>query len=364
VAYGHGDWNDSLQPADPALREHLCSAWTVTLHHQALTTLARALRGLGDVAGADALAAEAAAVAADFRRLLMPDGEVAGYALFPPGGQPEWMLHPRDQRTGLTASLLPKMHAVLENLLSADEARHELDVIECRLTGPDGARLFDRPLPYRGGIETLFQRGESSAFFGREIGVMYMHAHLRHAEMLAHLGLGERLLKALAQAHPVDLQTRVPQAQLRQANCYYSSSDAAFADRYEAGEHYAAALLGQVPLDGGWRVYSSGPGILIGIVLERLLGLRVEHKRLVLDPVMPLALDGLRLRWALGGRPLTLEYRVGPRGCGPQRLRLDGTELPFEREPNPYRTGAAAVPRAALEAALQGEDHTLVIELG
>ena len=32
AAYGHGDWNDSLQPADPAMREHMCSAWTVTLH--------------------------------------------------------------------------------------------------------------------------------------------------------------------------------------------------------------------------------------------------------------------------------------------------------------------------------------------
>ena len=31
AAYGHGDWNDSLQPADPAMRERLCSAWTVTL---------------------------------------------------------------------------------------------------------------------------------------------------------------------------------------------------------------------------------------------------------------------------------------------------------------------------------------------
>src|SRR5690606_18127591 len=40
AAYGHGDWNDSLQPADPTMRERLCSAWTVTLHHQALTKLA------------------------------------------------------------------------------------------------------------------------------------------------------------------------------------------------------------------------------------------------------------------------------------------------------------------------------------
>ena len=31
AAYGHGDWNDSLQPADPALADELCSAWTVTL---------------------------------------------------------------------------------------------------------------------------------------------------------------------------------------------------------------------------------------------------------------------------------------------------------------------------------------------
>jgi cellobiose phosphorylase len=34
AAYGHGDWNDSLQPADPDMRERLCSAWTVTLHHE------------------------------------------------------------------------------------------------------------------------------------------------------------------------------------------------------------------------------------------------------------------------------------------------------------------------------------------
>jgi cellobiose phosphorylase len=44
AAYGHGDWNDSLQPADPALADELCSAWTVTLHYQTIATLAQALR--------------------------------------------------------------------------------------------------------------------------------------------------------------------------------------------------------------------------------------------------------------------------------------------------------------------------------
>lgn len=365
AAYGHGDWNDSLQPADPALREHLCSAWTVTLHHQTLTTLARALRGIGQAYQADALQAEADAVAHDFRRLLVPDGQVAGYALFAQGGATtEWLLHPRDHRTGLTASLLPMMHAVLANLLAPEQAVAQLACITQRLTGPDGARLFDRPLPYRGGVEALFQRAESSAFFGREIGVMYMHAHVRHAEMLAHLGQGRRLLQALALAQPIGLAERLPAATRRQANCYFSSSDAAFADRYEASARYDAVAKGQVALDGGWRVYSSGPGILIGVVLERLLGLRREHDRVVFDPVLPPELDGLDVRWPITGAGLQVHYRVGALGHGPQGLELDGSPWPFEREPHPYRTGGAVVSRAAFDAALAAGAQRLVIRTG
>ena len=44
-AYGHGDWNDSLQPADPALaRADSVSTWTVVLQAQALSSLADGLR--------------------------------------------------------------------------------------------------------------------------------------------------------------------------------------------------------------------------------------------------------------------------------------------------------------------------------
>ena len=52
VSYGHGDWNDSLQPADPTMAATMASAWTVTLHHQSLRTLAD---GLEAVAGEDVL---------------------------------------------------------------------------------------------------------------------------------------------------------------------------------------------------------------------------------------------------------------------------------------------------------------------
>ena len=101
AAYGHGDWNDALQPADPAMREHMCSAWTVTLHYQTLTTLARALRLIGREAEAQRFERQAEAVRRDFQRLLIVDECSPGYALFDRRRGHAILLHP--QRHGRAA---------------------------------------------------------------------------------------------------------------------------------------------------------------------------------------------------------------------------------------------------------------------
>jgi cellobiose phosphorylase len=257
------------------------------------------------------------------------------------------------------------MHAILEGLCTPEEAAAHQALIRQHLWGPDGARLFDRPLPYRGGPERLFQRAESSSFFGREIGIMYTHAHLRYAQMQAHLGDARGLLRSLALAHPIQLRQRLPQASLRQANCYFSSSDAAFRDRYQAQEEYGRVAAGQVALDGGWRVYSSGPGIGLAILAGSMLGLRREGEAVIVDPVVAPELRGLRAEVPLLGRRLQVEYQVGRDGFAPQALTLNGTRLPFTREPNPYRAGGASVPLAAFRAALRdGGPDELLVELG
>lgn len=343
AAYGHGDWNDSLQPADPALRERLCSAWTVTLHYQMLRTLGQSLQAVGRTADAGALLAQAQAVLHDFQQQLMPDGVLAGYALFEAEGAPRYLLHPRDALTGAHYSLLPMVHAVINEMLDPDQAARHLALVRTHLLGPDGARLFDGPLAYRGGPQTLFQRAESSSFFGREIGLMYTHAHLRYAEALAQHGDAQAFFEALCQANPIGMQTWLPQARLRQANCYYSSSDAEFSDRYEAAEHYDRLLAGDVGVQGGWRVYSSGAGIALSLVVRQLLGLRSSHDAVQFDPVMPQSLDGLVAQATLRGVALEVRYRVGPRGCGVQQLVLNGQPLAFTRLANRYRLGAANV---------------------
>jgi cellobiose phosphorylase len=364
AAYGHGDWNDSLQPADPAMREQMCSAWTVTLHHQTLVTLARALRKIHRVEEASRLEGAAQAVQRDFQRWLLVDGVLTGYALFADQDDVRYLLHPRDATSGVRYSALAMIHAILEDMFTPAQAREHLQLIERQLSGPDGVRLFDRPMPYHGGPQRFFQRAESATFFGREIGLMYMHAHLRYAQALAHVGDADRFFHALCQANPIGIRAIVPAASLRQANCYYSSSDAAFADRYQASEDYAAVARGTIPLDGGWRVYSSGAGIALSLIIRRFLGLNREFDTLSIDPVMPATLNGLQVQTTLSGHAIEMIYEVQGAGCGVTAVRVNGKSLPLAREPNPYRPGGARLSTRLLIRHLTRDRNVMIVSVG
>lgn len=364
AAYGHGDWNDSLQPVDPGMRERLCSAWTVTLHYQVLVTLSSALHKAGLAARADLVGEAVPLVYADFQRYLIQDGVLTGFAYFPESGDPELLVHPRDRQTGMQYSLLPMVHAISNDLLTQVQARAHIEVISKHLLAPDGARLFDRPPPYRGGPQIYFQRAESSSFFGREIGIMYTHAHLRYAEAMARYGEAEAFFLALCQANPLAIRSVVPNAALRQANCYYSSSDAAFLDRYQASERYAEVMAGKVPVEGGWRVYSSGAGIATRLIHRCLLGFEQRKSQLIIDPVIPKALDRLEADLVLADRPVTVIYRIAEKGHGPAELTLNGVPLDFERDGNPYRTGGACVAMNDVADRLKEYDNRLNVSLG
>jgi cellobiose phosphorylase len=363
AAYGHGDWNDSLQPADPAMRERLCSAWTVTLNFQTLVTLARALRSIGRAHDAAPLEARSQAIRLDFQRLLVIDGVLTGYALFDGGGAVRYLLHPRDQLTGVHHSSLAMIHAILEDLLTPAQIRDHLQLIGQHLHASDGVRLFDRPMPYRGGPQHLFQRAESASYFGREIGLMYMHAHLRYAQALAHLGHAQPFFEALCRANPIGIRAIVPTAKLRQANCYYSSSDAAFDDRYQASAEYERINRGAIELEGGWRVYSSGAGITLGLIIRRFLGLGRESGALVIDPVIPASLDGMEVSACVLDRPIKIVYRVEGKGCGVAQVSLNGHDLNFDRDANPHRPGAARIDIQQVQSLLAGEGNQMRIGL-
>ncbi len=296
LRYGNGDWNDSLQPVDPALRDWMASSWTVALLYQQLRRYAAIVR----IAGSDAAAHECDALATsmqqDFDRFLMRDGVVAGYAVFrPEGGEPDLLLHPSDRRTGLSYSLIPMTQGIIGGLFTRDQALRHLTRMREHLLFPDGVRLMDRPLAYHGGREVIFRRAELAAFFGREIGLMYVHSHLRYGEAMALLGEREALWDAMLVANPIAVTDRLPHASLRQRNAYFSSSDAAFRDRYQASAEWERVRAGSIAADGGWRIYSSGPGLYVYLLIQHAFGMQRRFGERIVEPGLPASQKGLSL---------------------------------------------------------------------
>ena len=99
-------------------------------------------------------------------------------------------------------------------------------------------------------------------------------------------------------------------------------------------------------------------------MLRHFLGLTWESAGLRVDPVMPGALDGMRVMTAVRLHPLEVTYRVGTAGCGVNEILLNGERLPFTREANPHRRGAARVAAAAVLERLSRSRNTLAIDLG
>ena len=370
VAYGHGDWNDSLQPADPAMAATMSSAWTATLHHQSLRTLADGLESAhGDDTLVEALRAQAEAVATDLRRYLLVDGELAGYAqLDPPDAG-------RAGRGPPTARAPAGHRDRAAPRLAADDPRPRR-----RPPHPRRGRAPRRagPRAPHGGRRRAALR-PAAALLG------WAHAplparrdgHLHGARDRAHVrprapalvrgdGPLGRPRRPVAGAPPGAAARHGrgrAGARRRQANAYPSSSDAACLDRAEFAARYAEVLTGATGLEAGWRIYSSGPGVLLRIVVHSVLGIRRRAGKVEIDPVLPAQLDGLTATVPLAGGLLRVRYSVGHRGHGPSAVRLGGRELAATRTANPYRVGGLVVDLADLDPALRPDGDELEILL-
>lgn len=362
VPFGGGDWNDSLQPVSRELAKRMISSWTVEMNYQAFTQCQEIYR-LTNPKRARELKEICDQIKGDFNKFLIKDGVVAGIGLVEKNGTLSLLLHPSDTETNIQYSLLPMNRGIISGIFTKEQAKDHQDIIEQHLKGPDGARLMNRPLKYKGGIQTLFQRAESSTFFGREIGLMYVHEHIRYAESLAMTGKADAFLKALRQTIPVGYRDVVPCGDIRQSNCYYSSSDVAFKNRYEADERYDEIKTGNITLRGGWRVYSSGPGVYIALIVSRFLGLRLEFGKVFIDPVIPHSLDGLTASLDFMGFPVTIIYIIKEDCFNPKEISINGKSVTFTLEDHKYRKGGAVIPKEEFLTYLNKTENKIELKL-
>ncbi|MDO3408669.1 cellobiose phosphorylase [Saccharibacillus sp. CPCC 101409] len=357
-SYGDGDWDDTLQPANAQLKQYMVSSWTVALTYQTVNVLSAALEE-ADSAFAQELAGLADGIRADFGRYMLNTDVIPGFVYMEEADKPKPMLHPSDSETGINYRLLPMTRSMIGELLTPEQAKSHYELIKREFFCPDGVRLMNRPAQYAGGVSTHFKRAEQASNFGREIGLQYVHAHIRYVEAMAKLGLTDETWNGLAIINPVGIQDVVPNAELRQSNSYFSSSDGKFNDRYEAQERFGELKSGDVAVKGGWRIYSSGPGIYMNQLIGNVLGIRQEGGDLIVDPVLPAELDGLNLDFEYDGIPVTFVYRLGGEARGV--VKLNGEDIGERTGGNRYRDGGVRVKRTDFEARAAKQSNTIEV---
>ncbi len=279
--YGGGDWDDTLQPANQNLKENMVSGWTVALLYEAINVLSIKVKHYDEDLYCK-LTDLQINIKKDYNKFIINDELPAGFVVF--NGNHKLLIHPNDNKTGLKYRLLPYLRSMISSLASTHQVEKYLEVINSKFKHPDGVRLMDTTVTYKGGEQTYFQRAETAANFGREIGLQYVHAHIRYIEAMYHVGATDNAYRGLYEINPILIQETVENAVLRQSNMYFSSSDAEVSTRYEAQENFEKIRSGQINVKGGWRLYSSGPGIYIKQVISNLLGIDQLDSKLLIDP--------------------------------------------------------------------------------
>ncbi|WP_370314280.1 hypothetical protein [Guptibacillus hwajinpoensis] len=331
------------------------SSWTVALTYQAVRQFADAL---GESEWKMDLQELALGIERDYQKFLLDTGILPGFLYMEDEKIHEKMLHPEDKKTGIQYRLLPMIRGMISELLSAEEAGAHYQIIKEKLACPDGVRLMDKPANYKGGVSTHFKRAEQAANFGREIGLQYVHAHIRFIEAMAKIGQREEVWKGLQVINPVGITDVVSNAEKRQSNAYFSSSDGKFNTRYEAQNRFDDLKSGSVPVKGGWRIYSSGPGIYMNQLVTNALGIRQEDGNMVLDPILPTSLDGLQLNYQFWGMDVTFQYHLANEE---RKVHINGQRVETALSSNRYREGGMVVRKAVAEKYLNSGMNTIEI---
>lgn len=335
--YGGGDWDDTLQPANKTYASRMVSGWTVALTYEALSILSRELKDVNaELSTKYATLCEN--IKADYNKYIFEDNVPAGFIHFTENGI-EKIIHPTDNKTNMKYRLLPFNRGIISELFTEEQKDIAVEKINKYLKHPDGVRLMDNTVPYKGGNNTYFTRAETASNFGREIGLQYCHAHIRYCEAMAKIGNSEDVYKGLLTIQPISVNANVKNALPRQRHSYFSSSDGNFLNRYDAMENFNKLFTGEVGVKAGWRVYSSGPGIYLNQLITRMLGLRISGNNFILDPVLEKSLNNLEFDFQICRKNCKIVYKY----TNEEKILINGKEVPFTKEYNAYRSGGYVV---------------------
>ena len=271
---GSGDWNDGMNMVGEQGRGE--SVWLGFFLYDVLMQFAKVARLRGDQSFAERCQKEAADVRQNIEQHGW-DGEWYRRAYFDDGSPLGSASNPECQIDSIAQSW-----SVLSGAGDATRSRMGMDAVDRRLVRRDHAliQLLDPPFD-KSNLNPGYIKGYVPGV--RENGGQYTHAAIWAAMAFAALGDSRRTWELLAMINPVN-HARSPEG----VATYKVEPYVVAADVYALSPH-----IGR----GGWTWYTGSAGWMYRLIVDSLLGLRLEVDKLRVAPCLPADWKGFTLHY-------------------------------------------------------------------
>jgi cellobiose phosphorylase len=271
---GSGDWNDGMNLVGAQGKGE--SVWLAFFLCHVLRDFAELARSRSDAEFADRCADQATRLRQSIERHGW-DGDWYRRAYFDDGGPLGSAANEECQIDSIAQSW-----AVLSGAADPRRARRAMDSVDSRLVRSDQRliRLFDPPFE-KSALEPGYIKGYPPGV--RENGGQYTHGAIWAAMAFAQLGQTERAWKLFSLLNPIR-----------------HAMDPAGVNRYGVEPYVVAADIRSVGPHvgrGGWSWYTGSAGWMYRLLVETLLGVRLEGDRLRLNPLLPRDWKSLNLHY-------------------------------------------------------------------
>jgi cellobiose phosphorylase len=298
---GTGDWNDGMNLVGDGGKGE--SVWLGFFLHDVLVRFGELARTRGDAVFADRCTSEAARLAgaieahgwdgAWYRRAYDDDGEPIGSA----------------SNVECQIDSLPQSWAALTGVGDPKRARQALASVDERLVRRDVGviQLLDPPFDVSA-ANPGYIKGYVPGV--RENGGQYTHAAVWVSMAFAAMGDGQRAWELFDLVNPVR----------------HGDSEASIAT-YKVEPYVVAADVYTNPQHagrGGWTWYTGSAAWMYRLVVESLLGVRLEVDRLRIEPVLARSWDGYDIHYRWRESVYHIHVRNAGGGAAVTRVTCDG----------------------------------------
>lgn len=310
---GAGDWNDGMNRVGHHGEGE--SVWLGFFLCEVLRQFSPLARARGDEVFANRCETERSLLAerleanawdgAWYRRAWFDDGQPLGSA----------------QSVECQIDSIAQSWSVLSGVASADRARQALDSLESRLVQRDAGlvRLLDPPFD-RQGADPGYIAGYLPGV--RENGGQYTHAAVWASMAFAEQGDAARAWQVMDLINPLNHGRTASEVNVYKVEPYVVAADV-----YSVAPHTGR---------GGWSWYTGSAGWMYRLVIESLLGLRLqttaERAMLMIKPCVPANWSGYAIDYRFGETTYHLQIELADSPIE-TTIELDGQTLTGEGVP-------------------------------